>query len=245
VSAVVGAMASIAAAALIAVTGYAGPAYLAAGLAVVVIAVAIGWGPLLGLPQPAGSALLIILTGAAAVLTALRPPDPDHPLTGFASLLAFAIIAAFLHELIRRDGRIRMVESVAGTFFGQLMAMFASGWMLLPDAGIGAATLLVAAVAVACARAATALPWPVAVTGWVAFVAGTGGAILAAATQGPIQLGPAAALGLAVAATVAAMDRLLATQPAGREGFGLLSAAIAPVAIAGTVAFAAVSLLGS
>jgi len=115
----------------------------------------------------------------------------------------------------------------------------------LPDAGIGTATLLVAAVAVACARAATALPWPGAVTGWAAFVAGTGGAILAAATQGPIQLGPAAALGLAVAATVAAMDRLLAAQPAGREGFGLLSAAIAPVAIAGTVAFAAVSLLGS
>src|SRR5262249_31528044 len=68
VSAVVGAMASIAAAALIAVTGYAGSAYLAAGLAVVVIAVAIGWGPLLGLPQPGGSALLVILTGAAAVL---------------------------------------------------------------------------------------------------------------------------------------------------------------------------------
>ena len=155
------------------------------------------------------------------------------------------MIAAFVHELVRRDGRHELVESVTGTLSGQVLAMLGAGWLLLGDAPIGAATLLVAAVAVASARAATALPWPINVTGWVAFGAGLAGAVLAALTQnGHIDLGPAAAMGLAVAGVVAALDRLLDAQPTGRTGLGLLAAAIAPVLVAGTVAYATVRLMG-
>jgi hypothetical protein len=235
---------SVLAAAMIVVAGYAGTSILSLGLVMLVLLLAVGWPVLLRLPDPIGSGVLIALTGIGAVGAGLRPPEPDLPLAAFSVLLALSVIAAFLHELIRRDGRHELVESVTGTLSGQVLAMLGAGWLLLPDAQIGEATLLVAAVAVASARAATALPWPNSVTGWVAFLAGLVGAVLAALTQhGHIDVAPAAAMGLAVAAVVAALDRLLDAQPAGRNGLGLLSAAIAPVLIAGTVAYAAVRLL--
>lgn len=236
---------SLVAATMIVIAGYAGEEILALGLVMLVLVLAVGWALVLDLPDQVGSAVLIALTGCGAVGLALRPPDPARPLAGFSTLLAFSVIAAFVHELVRRDGRHELVESVTGTLSGQVLAMLGAGWLLLGDAPIGAATLLVAAVAVASARAATALPWPIAVTGWVAFGAGLAGAALAALTQnGHIDLVPAAAMGLAVAAVVAALDRLLDAQPAARQGLGLLAASIAPVLVAGTVAYATVRLLG-
>ena len=244
-SAVIAAGVSMAAAVLVVVTGYTGPGFLAAAVGVLVLGMAIGWGPLLGLPDPQGSALLVVLTGGVGVAMALWSPDPTRPLTWFAPVLALSVIAAFGHELLRRDGRPGLLESVSGTLSGQVMALLAAGWLLLPDARIGAAALLIAAIAVACARAATALPWPMRVTGWAAFGAGAVGAVLAGYVFGAIQLGPAITMGLAVAAVVAAMDRLLVAQPSGHQGVGLVSASLAPVAAAGTVAYAAVRLLGS
>lgn len=236
---------SLVAATMIVVAGYAGTAVLALGLVMLVLVLAAGWPVLLSLPDPIGSAALVALTGLGAVGVGMRPPEPDRPLAGFAVLLSLSVIAAFGHELVRRDGRHDLVDSVTGTLSGQVLAMLGAGWLLLPDAQIGVATLLVAAVAVASARAATALPWPVSVTGWVAFVAGLIGALLAALTQqGFIDLAPAAAMGLAVAGVVAALDRLLNAEPHGRGGLGLVAAAIAPVLVAGTVAYAAVRLLG-
>ena len=243
-SAVIAAGVSMAAASLVAVTGYSGQMFLAAAIGLMVLVMAIGWGPLLDLPDARGSALLVMATGAVGVAMALWAPDPDQPLGGFASVLAVSVIAAFVHEMVRRPNRPALLESVSGTLSGQVMALLAAGWLLLPQARLGAATLFVAAIAVACARAATALPWPVNVTGWVAFAAGAAGAALAGYTFGPIRLGPAIVMGLAVAAVVAAMDRLLVAQPSGHQGVGLLSASVAPVAAAGTVAYAAVRLLG-
>ena len=39
------------------------------------------------------------------------------------------MLAAFVHELVRRDGRERLVESVAGTVAGVVLAATAAGWV--------------------------------------------------------------------------------------------------------------------
>jgi hypothetical protein len=148
------------------------------------------------------------------------------------------VLAAFGHELARRDGRTDLVESVTGTVTCQVCVLLAAGWVLLPQTSLGQAAILVAAVAVGVARAVTALPLKSPVAAWAPFVAGTVGAVIAAQFTEPVRLLPAVASGLAVSGAVAGLDRLLRQAPGARTAIGLLAAAAAPVSAVGTVAYA-------
>ena len=68
--AVMAAALSVAAAGLIAVAGYAGGWMLAAAVGLTLVALAVGWGVLLELPNPTGTALLVAASGGASVLVA-------------------------------------------------------------------------------------------------------------------------------------------------------------------------------
>lgn len=244
-TAVVAAVLSVAAAALIALAGYAGPAILAASVALSVVALAAGWGPMLDLPHLRGTAVLVGSTGLAAVGIALVVSETATPLAAFAGVVAGAVLAAFAHELVRRDGRQEVVESITGSLSGQVLAALAAGWLLLPYTSAGVQGVLVAAAAVGSARLATALPWRMLVTAWVGFAFGVVGATVSALLVGRIPIGTAATIGVAVAGAVAALDRLLTSDLAARHHPGLLAAAAAPVCAAGTVGYAAVRLFSS
>jgi hypothetical protein len=243
VTAVIAAGISVAAAALIALAGYANGAVLAAAVALSVIALASGWAPLIDLPAPRGSAILVGGTGLAALGVAVAVRDTVSPLAAFSGVIAGAVLAAFGHELLRRDGRVDVVESITGSLSGQVVAALGAGWVLLPSTPAGVEGVLVAAAAVAAARIATALPWPQLVTAWVGFAFGVVGATVASMIVGNIELGTAATIGVTVAAAVAALDRLLSADLVDQRSPGLLAAGAAPVAAAGTVAYAAVRLL--
>jgi hypothetical protein len=245
VTAVIAAGLSVVSAALIAIAGYAGTAILAGAVALAVLALAAGWAPLLDLPHPPGSIVLVAGTGLVAVGIAFAVADQAQPLAAYAGVIAGAVLAAFGHELLRRDGRADVVESVTGSLSGQVLAVLAAGWLLLPETRVGQEGVVVAAAAVGAARLATALPWRLLVTSWVAFGFGVVGATVAAVAVGGIELGTAAAVGVAVAGAVAALDRLLSADLAAQHQQGLLAAAAAPVCAAGTVAYAAVRLLAS
>jgi hypothetical protein len=242
VTTVLGALVSAALAGLVALSAYSGVTVLATAVALVVLATALGWAALFDLPGRLGSGVIVALAGWAGVALALAVQHRVRPLAAFAGLLAVAVLAAFAHEIVRRAPREALVESLTGTFAGEVVVVLGAAWVLVPRTGVGGAGVLVGAVAVGAARLATALPWPGSVTGWIGIAAGTAGAIVAAMIAAPLNLGPGALIGVAVAAVVAGLDRLLALPAARRGTAALVASSAAPVAAAGVVAYAVARL---
>ncbi len=230
-------------AALLAVAGVAGGWAVTAAAAFCVLALAVGWGDLLRLPHRSGTAVLVGGLGAGSLVAGtlvLEPgSDVDSPLALFAVVVAAAVLTSFGHELFRQDGRPDVLESVTGTLSGQIVAVLASGWVLLINTPDGSGAVVVAAAAIAVARLGSALPIPVspALAPWIGVGFGTVAAVVASALVGGVDPVPAVAVGVAVSGVGVAIDRLF---PLGETRFELsvLARAAAPVAAAGTVAYA-------
>jgi hypothetical protein len=244
---VVSGLASVAAIGLIALGAQAGGAVLAAAIALVVIVIALGWSQLGTMPDATGTGVTVAVTGVAAALVALLSADRARPLLPFAALVAFAVLAAFVHELRRRDGRPRLVESITGTLTGQLVVILAAGWLLLRQTPLGVNGVLVAAAAVTgarlvgalCASAESIRPL---VAGWLAFGVGLGAAVGASFVLVPGLPLRCMMTGAVVAAVVAGADLLIRHEGRAVTTIALLTAALAPVAAAGTSAYAAALL---
>lgn len=111
-------------AALVILGAYAGHdvsayAVLAAGLAL-----AWGWPLLLGLPRPTGISLVLAAASvgmAGVVVFSAR----DDGMQDLSVVLAGGLVLAFLHQLVRTDGRESLVVSLAGCSLG--LAVLASG----------------------------------------------------------------------------------------------------------------------
>lgn len=115
--------------------------------------IAWGWAGALALPSPRGTFGVLSLGGAALVLAvALRDGAPW--LGWLPAALALSMISAFAHQLLRRDGRPRVVESVSAVVLG--LVLIGTGVLLIPssrtDLGV---TLVLAALAAAAASALT------------------------------------------------------------------------------------------
>ena len=83
---------------------------------------AVGWPALLGLPARTGASVVVALGGAGGVARGgLTRGEPV--LRGLPVVVALAVLLAFVNELARTDGRPRLVESVAGSVSGVLVAV--------------------------------------------------------------------------------------------------------------------------
>ncbi len=242
-NAALSALVAVAATVLLAVAASAGPTLLTGAAAVCVLAVALGWGGLLRVPERRGTTAVVALTGLAGVAAAELGRTRERPLAAFASLIALGVLVAFAHELLRRDGRPRLVESLTGTFAGQVVAVLGAGWQLIPATALGVAGVTVAAVSAAATKGATAVAMPARLTGWVSFGVGSVAAVAAAYTLERSHLAAGVAVGVSVAVVVSALDRVLASQAPLPSVMALVSASVAPVTAAGTVAFAVAKLL--
>ena len=254
VAAIVSVVLSIALAALIAVAGYADPWIVVAAGGVCVLALAIGWPQQLMLPHRLGSTFMIVVLGGGALVVGVRTAptasDPARPLSAFAAVVAIALLLSFLHEQLRRDGRPDVVESVTGTLTGQVIAVLAAGWVLLVQIPEGPQGIVLGAAALVASRVVLALPVPVLISMWVAIaVAGVTGLAVAIGlnTATPVK---GLIAGACVAAVGVALDAVIdsGAQPeTAMQGdaplaipgrLGVLAHAAAPVAAAGTVAYA-------
>lgn len=236
-NAVVTAVASVALAGLLALAAAAGAPLLLAATLLVGLAVAVGWAPLLALPSPRGTTALVAGTsGVAVAVVASTRGEPA--LRWLPAVMALGVLAAFGHQMLRRDGRPRLVESVSGALVGQVVVLMSATWVAVPPlVGHRGELVLVAATGLAAAGVATALPWPVRIRGAIALAAGAAFAALAAKFVEPVTAVQGAVLGLSLALVVTAFDRLLAHQPRARIQPAAFAVSAAPIAASGIVVY--------
>ncbi|ROS23578.1 hypothetical protein [Cellulomonas sp. PhB150] len=223
-------------AALVAVAGYVGgmPVTIASGILAVVFAA--GWPTLAGLPFPPGSSAVIGLGGLGAVVAVHVTPDQPY-LRYLPVVFACSIILAFVSELLRRDGRTRLVESVAGTVTGTLVAVAVAGWVAIGRTPGGEPLVVGGALALAVGSAVVALPlapWLGAlVTAAVSAAAGAG----AAAVVPDIDVVAGLLLGLAVGILVATLHVLFDRLPTLEHRLPALAAVTLPVTVTGILVY--------
>ncbi|WP_147918743.1 hypothetical protein [Ruania zhangjianzhongii] len=146
------------AAAGIGITAFGDRSLLVITVAGIAALFAIGWPTLLELPARRGAVVVLALTGGAAIAALLVWND----LLYVAVVLGVGVVAAFVRELVRRDGRPRLLESVSGVVTGAVVMASAAGWLAIGTGQVSVGLLLVGAVTLTVSSACTALPIP----GW-------------------------------------------------------------------------------
>lgn len=199
----------------------------------VVAAVGYGWTRLLQVPVGWGVGWVVTGTGAVgALVLALGGQDA---LRWIPTTFALGIIAAFVHQMGRQDGRPRLVESVSATVTGQAVVLLGAAW-LVADAGTGsAAPGLVGALGCTAAALTMTVPWPrpltlplSVLTG--ALLAGAVASVVDELVMGPVE---SLAIGAVAGGATAAMHVLLYRQPTTSHRRAAISAGAACVLVAG------------
>lgn len=230
------AVAAACAATIVAAAAYLGLVPLAAAAGLLAVGVAVGWPSLLNQPAPGGSRLVIGLAGVGAV-GVVAATDGEPALRHLPVVLAMAIVLAFLAELLRRDGRERLVESLSGTVSGIVVAVSCAGWVAAGEIDAGTSLVLTCAVALAVASAVSVLPLP----GWwnslvVVLVAVAAGAAVGATVPG-LSLATGLWTGAVTGLLVASLHMLLDQLPGLERRATAASVAALPIAVAGILVF--------
>lgn len=231
--------ATVALCALIGLSAFASPQTVAAAVGLGGLVLAWGWPSLLGSPSRIGSTLVLALTTVACVASvALTTSDPF--LRYLPVAIAGSLLVAFLHQLLRRDGRPRLSESVAITASG--IAIIASGaaFVPLPLTYQGVDPLTVAVSAIAAASMVDLRSGRTNQRAWLlpmAMLAGGLAAVVAAYFLKAPGLAPALLIGVAVAAVSHALRRVLAVLPPIVGAKGRLVSAASSVLVCGMVTY--------
>ena len=236
------AVASACAAAAIAGGAYLGAVPLLVVIAVLVILFAAGWAPLLGLPVPGGTFFVVALPGlgalAAAQVTVSEPWLSNLPL-----VVAMGVLLAFINELLRGDGRERLVESLVGGVSGMVVAVSAAGWISAYKTDDGMSLVVLSAASLAAASAASAVRLP----GWLAL--GATIAVSVAAAIGVALVMPdlvwldgvwtGLVAGMLIGSLLVLFDKL----PELRRPRAALAAIVLPIAVGGILVYVVGRLL--
>lgn len=221
---------------LVAVAGYLGELPLAGLCAVLVVVFAAGWPVLLGLPSRPGSTAVIAIGGVGAV-AGITYTHGEPFLRALPAIVALTILLAFVNELLRQDGRERLLESVSGVVAGTLIVTSAAGWVAAGRTPGGTGLVITGALALAVDSAIAATP----LTGWtgaLATVLLAAGAGAGAGTVLPgLDLVAGALLGLSVGVLVAAMHVLFDRLRALSARLAALAAVVLPVAVTGILVY--------
>ena len=232
-------VATVVLAALLVLAVLADPVVLAAGLAWAGVVVAWGWPTLHGSSSRFGSSLAI---GVPAVLApAVAAVPADEPYLRFVPIaLVLGLAFMFVHQIVRRDGRPRLTDSVAVTSLGLAVIALGTTWMPLARTHRATEVAVVGFVAVAVSAVADLGAGFAKVQAWmlpIAMVLGGGGALVAAAVLGAPDTGPAALIGFLTAAVAHASRRMLSVLPAITSVRAQLSSAAASLLVPGVVAY--------
>ena len=232
-------VAVVALAGLLTISAFAGPALVAVAVALAAGVIAWGWSGLLGLPSPRGTAFVLAVGSAAAIGTALA--TRVDPLLGWMpAALAGSMIVAFLHQLARRDGRPRLVESIASTITAIAIVVSGASLVVLPRTQQGAWVVALASSAVAVSALTDLAGRSQRLRAWLlplAMLAGGSAAIVVGLTFGAASWGSSALLGVLAAGISHAVRRVLAILPAISGSRSQLVSASASVLTGGVVVY--------
>jgi hypothetical protein len=238
-------VAVVALAGLLTITAFAGPAMVALAVALSAGVMAWGWAGLLGLPSPRGTSFVLAVGSAAAIGTVLATVD-DPFLAWVPAALAGSMIVAFVHQLARKDGRPRLVESIASTITAIAIVVSGASLVALPRTEHGAWVVAIASSAVAVSAVTDLsgssrrlIPWLLP----LAMLSGGVAAILVGHTLGAVGWGAAALLGVLAAGVSHAVRRVLSTLPAISSARSQLVSACASVLTCGVVVYVVGRLL--
>lgn len=230
---------TIALSALVALTGYAHPVLVALAVALAGLVVAWGWPVLLGLPSRFGTT--VVLAIGAVTCTAAAALSPDEPyLRWVPAALAVSLIAAFLHQLLRRDGRPRLTESVAASAAGLAVITSGVSYIPLPQTLGGSQTLAVAMAGLGLAALADLAVPSARLRAWalpLAMVIGGLGGMLVSLQSGRPHPATGALIGVLVAGTSHAVRRVLAVLPSMVSSRSQLVSGATSVLLCGVVAY--------
>lgn len=109
-----------------AVLGGPAPYILAAGMSLIL---GFGWASAVGIRARYRHSIIILLSGALAAAVSALPAGGR--LTWVPAIIAMALIAIFLAELVRGEGAQHRLESTISSTAGVLAAVSASGWIAL------------------------------------------------------------------------------------------------------------------
>ncbi len=235
------AIAVVALAGLLTISAFAGPLLVAVAVALPAAVMAWGWSGLLGLPSPRGTAFVLAVGSAAAIGTALA--TRADPLLGWMpAALAGSVIVAFLHQLARRDGRPRLVESIASNITAIAIVVSGACFVVLPRTSNGAWVVALAASAIAVSTLTDLVGDMPRLRAWLLPLAMLAGGVVAIAialflASGVVGWGPAALLGVLAAGVSHALRRVLAMLPAISGSRSQLVSAGSSVLTAGVVVY--------
>jgi hypothetical protein len=215
------------------------PVVLAAGLAWTGLVLAWGWPRLLGSSSRFGSALAVGVTAVLAPAAAVVPTD-DPYLRLVPVALAVGLGLMFVHQIVRRDGRPRLTDSIGVTAFGLALLAVGTTWLPLARAARPTDVATVALVAVAVGALADLGAGIAALKAWllpISMVLGASGALVAGALLGSPRPAVSALVGLLAAAVSHAMRRVLIVLPPVTAVRCQLAAAAAGLLVPGVVAY--------
>lgn len=237
------AVATAVAASLLAAASFLGPFGGSAAVTLLVLVLAIGWPRLLSLPWAAGSATVLGLVGVGGVAAVELS---DGKLGTLPFVVACGLVLAFLVEMLRTDGRPRLVESLTGTVAGLAVAVCGVGWVAVVEHDGGPDLVVVSAGALAAASVAAVLaPWKGWVSVGIAVAAGAAVGTGIAAAVPATALGEGAVVGAAAGVLAASLHVLLEKLPTSTSRLGGLASAVVPVLVFGVVAYVVGDLLGA
>jgi hypothetical protein len=226
-------------AALMTISAFAGPALVAISVALAAGVMAWGWSGLLGLPSPRGTALVLAIGSIAAIGTVLATRT-DPYLAWMPAALAGSVIIAFLHQLARRDGRPRLVESVGSSVTAIAIVVSGASFVALPRTPDGPWLVALAASAMAVSALTDMVGGSARLRAWLlplAMLAGGVAAIIVGVTIASIGWGPSALIGVLAAGISHAIRRALAMLPTISGPRSQLVSASASVLISGVVVY--------
>lgn len=225
-------------AAILAVAALSSPVLVSVALAACTVIVAWGWAGTVGLPSPRGT-VGVLLVGGLALVGSVAVQDERPWLQWVPAALALAMIAAFLHQLLRRDGRPRVVQSVSSVVLG--LALVACGVLMIPasHSAEGIALLLGALAAAAVSSVTDLLGRWSALRAWLLALAMVGGGAAAVAVALALDAPPTTwlLLGVAAGALSQSMRVVLTALPTLSHARPRLVAAVASVLVVGVVPY--------